>query len=89
MRGEAYGRRQESQGGLRLGGDRIRELPEEHVLRRALNQKYRGQPAWRRDFLEAAEGEAESAQRGGRRPWPHQDGKCALCGCGLTGTCGV
>ena len=38
-----------------------------------------------RDFLEAAEGKAGGARRGGEAE--AQDGKCALCGCGLTGAC--
>ena len=41
-----------------------------------------------RDFLEAAEGEVESARRGGEAEDPGRAGrKCALCGCGLTGAC--
>ena len=55
---------------------RIRELPEEHELRRwcEVNQEYRA-----------------SAEAGGaaeRQKLAAQDGKCALCGCELTaGTC--
>ena len=68
--------------GLRLRrGTRIRELPEEdEVLRRwceALNQEYRPAPGrlGARDFLEAAEGEAGSARRGGEAEDPGRAGR--------------
>ena len=82
--------------GLRLRrGTRIRELPEEHeVLRRwreALNQEYRGQRLAglaHEIFLKLLKAKREvpgAAER--QKTLAAQDGKCALCGCGLTGTC--
>ena len=83
--------------GLRLRrGTRIRELPEEHeVLRRwceALNQEYRGQRLAglaREIFLKLLKAKREvpgAAER--QKTLAAQDGKRALCGCGLTaGTC--
>ena len=83
--------------GLRLRrGARIRELPEEHeVLRRwceALNQEYRGQRLAglaHEIFLKLLKAKREvpgAAER--QKTLAAQDGKCALCGCGLTaGTC--
>ena len=82
--------------GLRLRrGTRIRELPEEHeVLRRwceALNQEYRGQRLAglaHEIFLKLLKAKREvpgAAER--QKTLAAQDGKCALCGCGLTGAC--
>ena len=83
--------------GLRLRrGTRIRELPEEHeVLRRwceALGQEYRGQRLAglaHEIFLKLLKAKREvpgAAER--QKTLAAQDGKCALCGCGLTaGTC--
>ena len=83
--------------GLRLRrGTRIRELPEEHeVLRRwceALNQEYRGQRLAglaHEIFLKLLKAKREvpgAAER--QKTLAAQDGKRALCGCGLTtGTC--
>ena len=83
--------------GLRLRrGTRIRELPEEHeVLQRwceALGQKYRGQRLAglaHEIFLKLLKAKREvpgAAER--QKTLAAQDGKCALCGCGLTtGTC--
>ena len=82
--------------GLRLRrGTRIRELPEEHeVLRRwceALNQEYRGQRLAglaHEIFLKLLKAKREvpgAAER--QQTLAAQDGKCALCGCGLTGAC--
>ena len=83
--------------GLRLRrGARIRELPEEHeVLRRwceALGQEYRGQRLAglaHEIFLKLLKAKREvpgAAER--QKTLAAQDGKCALCGCGLTaGTC--
>ena len=60
--------------GLRLRrGTRIRELPEEHVVRGAQPEGPAPGRLGARDFFEAAEGEAGSARRGGgRRPWPRR-----------------
>ena len=78
-------------------GTRIRELPEEHeVLRRwceALNQEqeYRGQRLAglaHEIFLKLLKAKREvpgAAER--QKTLAVQDGKCALCGCGLTGAC--
>ena len=82
--------------GLRLRrGTRIRELPEEHeVLQRwceALGQEYRGQRLAglaHEIFLKLLKAKREvpgAAER--QKTLAAQDGKCALCGCGLTGTC--
>ena len=82
--------------GLRLRrGTRIQELPEEHeVLRRwceALNQEYRGQRLAglaHEIFLKLLKAKREvpgAAER--QKTLAAQDGKCALCGCGLTGAC--
>ena len=63
--------------GLRLGGAQCEAQP--GVLGPALGAQ---------DFFEAAEGEREvpgAAER--QKTLAAQDGKCALCGCGLTGTC--
>ena len=67
--------------GLRLRrGTRVRELPEEHeVLRRwceALNQEYLLK------LLKAKREVPGAAER--QKTLAAQDGKCALCGCGLT-----
>ena len=79
--------------GLRLRrGTRIRELPEEHeVLRRwceALGQEYRGQRLAglaHEIFLKLLKAKREVERQ---KTLAAQDGKCALCGCGLTaGTC--
>ena len=76
-------------------GTRIRELPERHeVLRRwceALNQEYRGQRLAglaHEIFLKLLKAKREvpgAAER--QQTLAAQDGKCALCGCGLTGAC--
>ena len=75
--------------GLRLRrGTRIRELPEEHEV---LRQEYRGQRLAglaRKIFLKLLKAKREvpgAAER--QKTLAAQDGKCALCGCGLTGTC--
>ena len=99
----AHGRRREpaisspaQHCGLRLRrGTRIRELPEEHeVLRRwceALNQEYRGQRLAglaHEIFLKLLKAKREvpgAAEK--QKTLAAQDGKCALCGCGLTGAC--
>ena len=82
--------------GLRLRrGTRIRELPEHEVLRRwceALGQEYRGQRLAglaREIFLKLLKAKREVPGAAGRqKTLAAQDGKCALCGCGLTaGTC--
>ena len=73
--------------GLRLRrGTRIRELPEEHEV-----QEYRGQRLAglaHEIFLKLLKAKREvpgAAER--QKTLAAQDGKCALCGCGLTGAC--
>ena len=81
--------------GLRLRRDsRIGELPEDHELLRrwceALNQEYRGQRLGRagaRDFLKLLKAKREVPGAERQNTLAAQDGKCALCGCGLTGAC--
>ena len=75
--------------GLRLRrGTRIRELPEEHEV---LNQEYRGQRLAglaHEIFLKLLKAKREvpgAAER--QKTLAAQDGKRALCGCGLTGAC--
>ena len=78
--------------GLRLRrGTRIRELPEEHEVL-PLNQEYRGQRLAglaHEIFLKLLKAKREvpgAAER--QKTLAAQDGKCALCGCGLTaGAC--
>ena len=70
------------------GLSRIQELPEEHeVLQGGVPGPAPGRLG-AQDFFKA-EGKAGSARRGGEAEDPAaQNGKCALCGCGLTaGTC--
>ena len=79
----AHGRRREPQGGHQQPGAVLRAEAE------AGREDPRAARKPARDLPEAAQGEAGSARRGGEaEDLAAQDGKCALCGCGLTaGAC--